>query len=99
MLSNPATLGKIIRFFKAQATHMIRNVGNYTNFQWQRNYYDHIVRNENELNRIREYITYNPMKWQYDIENPDHSTGNKDDNVDQIEEIIYGKKTIQNKLN
>ncbi len=93
MLSNPATLGKIVRFFKAQATHMIRNVGNYSYFQWQRNYYDHIARNENELNRIREYIINNPMKWQYDRENPDHVTGNNDDNINQIEEIIYGNKT------
>ncbi len=59
---------------------------------WQRNYYDHIVRNENELNRIREYIIFNSMKWQYDRENPDHITGNKDDNLNQIEEIIYGKQ-------
>lgn len=96
MLSNPATLGKIMRFFKAQTTHMIRNVGNYSYFQWQRNYYDHIARNENELNRIREYIIYNPMKWQYDRENPDHITCNNNDNINQIEEIIYGKKILSN---
>ena len=38
---------------------------------WQRNYYEHIIRNENELNRIREYIIINPMKWKLDRENPD----------------------------
>ncbi len=92
MLSNPATLGKIIRFFKAQSTRMIRTVGNYSSFQWQRNYYDHIVRNENELNRIREYIIYNPVKWQHDRENLDHIPCNNDDNLNQIEEIIYGRK-------
>ncbi len=37
---------------------------------WQRNYYEHIVRNENELNRIRQYIADNPAKWEYDHENP-----------------------------
>ena len=37
---------------------------------WQRNYYEHIIRNENELNRIREYIISNPMKWESDRENP-----------------------------
>ncbi len=47
---------------------------------WQRNYYDHIVRNENELNRIREYIINNPMKWQSDRENPDHIVCNDNDN-------------------
>ena len=37
---------------------------------WQRNYYEHIIRNENELNSIREYIYYNPLKWELDRENP-----------------------------
>lgn len=36
---------------------------------WQRNYYDHIDRNESELNRIRQYILNNPINWQYDEEN------------------------------
>lgn len=60
---------------------------------WQRNYYEHIVRNERELNQIREYIIYNPMRWQYDRENPDRAHDNTD-NTDfhQIEEIIYGKQ-------
>ena len=37
---------------------------------WQRNYYEHIVRNEESLNRIREYIRTNPMRWASDRENP-----------------------------
>ncbi len=36
---------------------------------WQRNYYEHIVRNEKELNRIREYIVSNPARWEFDREN------------------------------
>ena len=31
---------------------------------WQRNYYEHIVRSENELNKIREYISNNPLNWE-----------------------------------
>ena len=38
---------------------------------WQRNYYEHIIRNDDELNRIREYIANNPMQWELDRENPD----------------------------
>ena len=38
---------------------------------WQRNYYEHIIRDENELNRIREYIINNPAQWEFDRENPD----------------------------
>ena len=37
---------------------------------WQRNYYDRIIRDEDELNRIREYIIYNPLKWHEDKDNP-----------------------------
>jgi putative transposase len=37
---------------------------------WQRNYYEHIIRNEKELSRIREYIVNNPMQWEPDIEHP-----------------------------
>jgi REP element-mobilizing transposase RayT len=37
---------------------------------WQRNYYEHIIRNDNELNAIREYIVNNPLKWALDRNNP-----------------------------
>ncbi len=37
---------------------------------WQRNYYEHIVRDEDELTRIRQYIRDNPAKWAEDSENP-----------------------------
>ena len=37
---------------------------------WHRNYYEHIVRNEKELDRIREYIINNPRQWELDSENP-----------------------------
>ena len=38
---------------------------------WQRSYYDHIIRNENELYQIRKYIMENPLKWHLDRENPE----------------------------
>jgi len=37
---------------------------------WQRNYHDRVIRDPEELSRIREYIAYNPIAWQYDHENP-----------------------------
>ena len=37
---------------------------------WQRNYWEHIIRNESELNRIRQYIIENPVKWEFDRNNP-----------------------------
>jgi hypothetical protein len=37
---------------------------------WQRNYYDHVIRNERELDKEREYIATNPLRWALDRENP-----------------------------
>lgn len=37
---------------------------------WQRNYYEHIIRDEDALHRIREYVANNPMQWAMDRENP-----------------------------
>jgi REP element-mobilizing transposase RayT len=38
---------------------------------WQRNYYEHVIRDNVELERIRKYILDNPARWEYDRENPD----------------------------
>jgi REP element-mobilizing transposase RayT len=40
---------------------------------WQADYYDHIVRNDRSLERIREYIVNNPAQWSLDIENAQRS--------------------------
>ncbi|MBM4146974.1 MAG: transposase [Nitrospira sp.] len=49
------TLGRIIAYFKYQSTKQINLINNSPGTPlWQRNYYEHIIRNENELNRIRE---------------------------------------------
>jgi hypothetical protein len=37
---------------------------------WQRNYYEHVIRNEDELKAIREYILGNPARWDEDENNP-----------------------------
>jgi len=39
---------------------------------WQRNYYERVIRNECELNAIREYIIYNPFKWDEDEYNTEN---------------------------
>jgi len=66
LMNNPElTLGKIIRYFKANATKMIHDCGN-NQFTWQRNYYERIILNQNVLNNIRQYIINNPLNWEYD---------------------------------
>ena len=42
---------------------------------WQRNYYEHIIRDERSLDRIRQYITENPAHWAEDSENPSAMQG------------------------
>jgi putative transposase len=66
------TLGEVVRAFKArasQASKTIRAVD--SKILWQRNYYEHVVRNEPDLQAIREYINNNPKQWHLDRENPD----------------------------
>ena len=58
--------------------HWNRSFGNSNPTQpggpmWQRNYYEHIIRDEGELNRVREYIQNNPLNWETDKENPERS--------------------------
>jgi len=38
---------------------------------WQRNYYEYIIRDDDELNRIRQYIEENPLRWHLDREKPE----------------------------
>jgi REP element-mobilizing transposase RayT len=38
---------------------------------WQRNYYEHVIRDEAALDRLRHYIDENPLRWAFDEENPD----------------------------
>ncbi|MCF6149966.1 MAG: transposase [Candidatus Kuenenia sp.] len=60
-------LSSIIRGFKSATTGRIRIIKR--NFSWQERFYDHIIRNEKSLNKIREYILNNPLKWESDKNN------------------------------
>jgi putative transposase len=73
-------LSEIIGAFKSLPTNAyikgVRNDGwkPFEKTLWQRNYFEHIIRDEDELNRIRQYIIDNPVQWVLDNENPDHHT-------------------------
>ncbi len=58
------SLATVIRSFKSAVTRESRNI--LPQFAWQPNFHDHIIRNQNELNRIRKYIASNPKKWESD---------------------------------
>mgnify|MGYP000913469741 FL=1 len=64
-------LPEIIRGFKTFSSRRINELRGTPGIPvWQRNYYEHIVRNDESLYRIREYIINNPMQWEQDRENP-----------------------------
>ena len=70
--SSAPTLGKIMRMFKSISAIQVNLVLDRQGQPlWQRNYYERIVRDEEELATIREYIIANPMQWAEDKENPD----------------------------
>lgn len=63
-------LAKIIGRFKMNSAKRINEIRNLPGIPvWQRNYYEHIIRNEKELSRIRKYIFNNPARWSLDEEN------------------------------
>jgi REP element-mobilizing transposase RayT len=58
-------LGDVVGAYKAAVSRTAR-----TSRIWQRGYHDHIIRDESDLERIREYIETNPIRWALDPENP-----------------------------
>jgi putative transposase len=77
-MNRAPTLGQIIRSVKAAATHRLRQTRG-LEFVWQRNYYEHVIRDEEALNRIRQYILDNPTRWELDPENPDATSPESSD--------------------
>ncbi len=71
-----APLPEIVQWFKTMTTNeYIRRVKAdgwppFPGRLWQRNYYERIIRDEDEMNRTRQYIVDNPAKWADDPENP-----------------------------
>lgn len=65
------SLCSIVQNFKSISARKINLLRNNPGCPvWQRNYYERVIRDENELSRAREYIVNNPMKWELDAENP-----------------------------
>ena len=70
------TLPAIIRSFKSAVTKHINELRSEQGVPvWQRNYYEHIIINEKELNQIREYVISNQLGWELDEENPKNWEG------------------------
>ena len=72
IIDQPISLSKIIGAFKSIRTHCyIHGIKNshwaaFRNTLWQRNYYEHIIRSETQLRKIRDYVENNPKTWESD---------------------------------
>lgn len=68
---HPRSLGAIVGSFKSAVAARINQSRRGPRFPvWQRNYYEHVIRSQSELGRIREYVMNNPVEWDLDPENP-----------------------------
>jgi REP element-mobilizing transposase RayT len=75
VLHSPSqTLGAIVRGFKSTTAKQINLICAIPGVPvWQRNYYEHVIRNDTDLRRIRAYIRNNPPQWTIDEENPERA--------------------------
>jgi putative transposase len=72
----PRSLGSLVAGFKSAATKRINEMrGTLGVPVWQRNYYERVIRNDEELDRVRQYIVDNPAHWEEDRENPNNVVG------------------------
>jgi REP element-mobilizing transposase RayT len=65
---SPKSLSSIINTFKGAVSRNCHTKN--LNFQWQDNYYEHIIKDDEDYARIKEYIALNPIKWAEDKNNP-----------------------------
>jgi REP element-mobilizing transposase RayT len=73
----PKSLGTLVAGFKSSATGRINAwCGTSGQTVWQRNYWEHVIRNEKELAYLREYIQNNPLQWELDQLHPAYEAKN-----------------------
>ncbi|AJF06517.1 transposase [Geoalkalibacter subterraneus] len=66
------SVGAIIGQFKSAATKRINTLRHdIDNPVWQRNYHEHVIRGDRDLQAVRQYIVDNPAKWELDVNHPD----------------------------
>ncbi len=86
------SLGAIVGSFKSAVTRRINELRGTPGARvWQRNYYEHIIRNERALNAIRRYIVENPLRWHLDRYNPDRQ--GTDPMAREIWDLIHSPNT------
>ena len=65
------SIGAIVGSFKSAVTRRINGMRANPGIPlWQRNYYEHVIRNEDDLDEIRQYVVSNPCRWAEDENHP-----------------------------
>ncbi len=90
-------LGSVVGTFKSLCVHdwldhIKQNGLHAVGKVWQRSYYDHIIRDEDDLNRIRQYVQSNPFCWESDRENP--QVGNRATEWQIDEETWFSRRSF-----
>ena len=67
------TLAQVVRAFKSESAVRLNRMLGRTGGFWQRNYYEHVIRNEKELDAVRRYVLENPARWECDRQNPEYA--------------------------
>jgi len=66
------SIGAIVGTYKATVSKQVHERNSRKDRLWQRSYYERVIRNDNELEKTREYIINNPLGWMTDREHPDN---------------------------
>ena len=83
------SLATVICSFKSESSKLIHRVIGWEDFSWQRNYYEHVIRDEKSLTKIKNYIIDNYRKWHDDIENSNNNFSKS--LVRQHYDLIFGQ--------
>jgi putative transposase len=67
----PYSLGDVVGAFKSISAIGVNRILTRLGSLWQEDYYEHVIRDVQELEQIRDYISTNPAQWLEDPENPD----------------------------
>ena len=73
-------LPKVVGRFKMLAAKAINQSREIEGSFWQRNYHENVIRSEEDLQRVREYIVNNPKQWEIDENHPDHKSNHRKGN-------------------
>jgi REP-associated tyrosine transposase len=68
------SLAAIVRSFKSAVSKTIRETLKASGIPiWQRNYYEHVIRNPDDFKKTSAYIRLNPARWEFDLHNPNRN--------------------------